>query len=183
MGPKELSKNVYEINAKVPCWDSLPDHLPQDVAADTEFVCTKAIMSSLILEGVAQTLIHTFEHKGFHLLQPGHTNKSGKKSLSLLMQYNWIRFLHKDGELELAMGHFHCWSGATKNSTKHYELGSHSRPPYDDKIVFKLRCETKTEDLPVRALDESRPPSKVKCVPEVRMSSCWKGASGVNGGA
>jgi hypothetical protein len=181
--PKELSKNVYEISAKVPQWDSLPELSPHDVAEDAEPVLTKAIVSALILECIAQSLMDTYEHKGFHLLQPGQTDKSGKKTLSLLLQYDWIRFLHEDGELQVAMGHFHVWTGAKNKSTKHYDLGGHSRPPYDNQIVFKLKCETKNSDIPVRALDEVRPMLNVKCVPEVRMSSCWKDASGSNGGA
>jgi hypothetical protein len=181
--PKDLSKNVFEINAKVPNWDSLPEHSPPDVAANAEPVLTKAIISALILECVAQSLIHTYEHKGFHLLQPGQTDKSGKKTLSLLLQYDWIRFLHQDGELHVAMGHFHVWTGPWNNSTNHYDLSGHSRPPYDDQIVFKLKCETKQSDLPFRALDEARPTSNVKCVPEVWMSSCWKDVSRANGGA
>lgn len=121
------SDGTTDIESEVEGYDELPDVPEPRVKGQpwTRAMVTKGMVASAILEGFAQGIIHSYKKHHYHVVMPGHTLKSGKKSMSLLMQYNAVKISHNDKELHCWTSEHAVWSGKTINSVNKYYLSDH----------------------------------------------------------
>jgi hypothetical protein len=116
------------------CWFDVEGY--DDLSDDDAIWPTKGMMASAILEGLAQEIMDNWVVKmPGHLVKPGDTLKSGRKTLSLLMQYEALKIVHTDKELHVWGAVQQVWSGPTNNSVHKYNLSTFK---WEKKTSIKL---------------------------------------------
>lgn len=127
----EAGSDAIDIEAGVEGFEDLPD-VPEEPRPKpgkpwTRKMITKGMVASALLEGVAQGIIRSYQKKNhnYHVVMPGQTLKSGKKSMSLLMQYNATRISHDDKVLHCWTSEHAVWSGPKNKSVNRYKLSDH----------------------------------------------------------
>jgi len=69
-------------------------------------------------------LIRNYNKKGYKTVKPSEEKKSGKKSLSLLMEYNLLKIVNETDSLKIYSNSHHVWSGAKNKSVNKYKVDS-----------------------------------------------------------
>jgi len=174
------AKGNIKVVAAVEGWDDLPDDA---VEQEKKSTITKAAVQSVINKAFVHSLVKKFEDKDYKSYSPGQEIKSGKKSLSLLMEYTCVRFHIDSDTIQVLKAHHHVWSGKTNKSVNKYNMTSMG--DWKTEATINIRCVGKNKkengDHRTRAQVVETSARTVENPTAVRMSCCGFGSATKHG--
>jgi len=183
----EAEEDLLSIEAEVPGFEELPDEVPEGdlehaiedgAKKDIMKYVSKRLVAGLIVEAVVQSLIRNYNKKGYRTVKPGAEEKSGKKSLSLLMEYNLLKIVNETGSLKIYSSSHHVWSGAKNKSVNRYKVDSkdfrHWKLEQTVQINVTGKKNKREIDTVGQAVYALGKPQPVQSVPiSCKDCSCW----------